>query len=143
MWVERRAVKRSERYPQGAAWPICDRQGRKVHVVESGFARRSDAEARLDILRGDRPRGVRADLSKKGTTLEAFFPIFMERRSLAPATRALYAQEWTKHIRPTLGSMPLGKITRAEVKRFLGRLEFEGVGAATVRAVYQLLRASC
>jgi integrase len=51
--------------------------------------------------------------------------------NLKATTRANWEQEWRAHIRPALGSWPVGKITIPVVKSFLAELERKGAGIPT------------
>jgi integrase len=111
-----------------------------VFLVESGFQRRSDAEEARKRYEGERAKGRSYDPRRRRFTLAAYFPEFIKRPSFTEATRALYEQQWSKHIEPALGSRALSKITRADVKRLIGTLESRGVGKATLDSVHRLLR---
>ena len=60
-------------------------------------------------------------------------------QSLRPTTLANWQQEWRKHIEPTLGTWPIGRITVPVVKTFLAELQRAGVGAATRQKVRSIL----
>lgn len=52
---------------------------------------------------------------------------FIVKPGLRPSTRALYAQQWEKHLKPALGSALVTKITKAHVNRLISQLNREGV----------------
>jgi integrase len=60
-------------------------------------------------------------------------------RTLAPRTRELYADLLRLHIVPHVGSMPLGKLTPAEVRRWHSD-RLANTGPVRTRQAYSLLR---
>jgi integrase len=59
---------------------------------------------------------------------------------LRPKTRELYEGFLRLHILPTLGSVPLGRLTTAGIRRWHADLLTDGPGAPSVAKCYRLLR---
>lgn len=60
-------------------------------------------------------------------------------RKLKQSTRALWAQEWTKHVGPEFGSWPIGRISTIEIKRWIAEMNAAGVGHVTQARCRSLL----
>lgn len=60
---------------------------------------------------------------------------------LRPRVRELYESELRLHILPTLGAVPLGRMTTVTIRRWHAGLLAEGPGPSTVAKCYRLLRA--
>ena len=60
---------------------------------------------------------------------------------LRPRVRELYEGYLRLHILPTLGRVPLGRLSTATVRRWYAALLADGPGPSTVAKCYRLLRA--
>lgn len=60
---------------------------------------------------------------------------------LRPRVRELYESELRLHILPTLGAVPLGRMTTVTIRRWHADLLAKGPGPSTVAKCYRLLRA--
>ena len=74
-------------------------------------------------------------------TLRQFWPKFLEASPhLRPSTLVLYTGHAEKHLLPALGDRRLSAITSLDISAFIASQQQAGVGDATVRASFRLLR---
>jgi len=114
MWVEK----------NGPSWRIRDIiHGRKV-TLETGFATKTAAKARLTALRADQLRGDYVDPRLGRMTLsewiDAWWPTYEV--GLKPTTRHSESVRVERHIRPILGHLPLDEIDGLTIQRWLASL---------------------
>jgi len=64
-----------------------------------------------------------------------------QRPGLRPRTSDLYFWLLRKHIAPTLGGVPLGKLSTAMIRRWRSELLGSGVSVSVAAKAYRLLRA--
>ncbi|WP_236595294.1 tyrosine-type recombinase/integrase [Mycobacterium intracellulare] len=77
----------------------------------------------------------------RGETLADFGKRWIAHRNIKDSTRALYADQFEKHIEPALGQIPIAALTLDDVNRWHAKLL---PGKARVRSqTYGLLRAIC
>jgi len=108
--------------------------------VGATFATRKDAERWLTAAKADQDRGVWLDPRAGRVTLASFARDWLARRSdLRPTTRAKYAYLLKRHILPTLGTAPLGRLTPSAVRSWY--LVLWGQHPTTADDAYRLLRA--
>jgi integrase len=106
---------------------------------ERTFAMKGEADRYLLEVEHALHRGAWADPKQRGQTLASYADEWLSHRAIAVRTRELYADLLRLHIKPQLGSMPLGSISPAEVRRWhKGRSE--ATGKTRTRQAYGLLR---
>ena len=84
-------------------------------------------------------RGVWTDPTERALTVAVYSSEWLMYRTLAPRTRELYADLLRLHIVPHVGSMPLGKLTPAEARRWHSD-RLANTGPVRTRQAYSLLR---
>jgi integrase len=110
-------------------------------VKSKTFKRRRDADAFLRSIEHQKDVGTYRDPSLGKITLAEFWEHFFRTAGPpSPSTRQLYLGQAQVHLLPRLGHYRLSAIDRATVRSFLADLQAGGTGAATVNAVYRLLR---
>lgn len=104
------------------------------------FPTRKAAEAFVHRVELEKAEGLYRDPSAAKIPLEARAWAWLEGRpDLRPSTRKLYETLLRRHVLPRLGSVAVGALRPADVRRFLGSLSSSGVGERTVRACRQVL----
>ena len=108
------------------------------------FATRGDAGRYLASVEVDMGRGVWLDPHRGSATLRDYALAWIDSRTvkgrpLSPRTRSDYRALLDLHLAPTLGKLPLAKITPERVR--LWHAEIAKVGAATCARCYRLLHA--
>jgi integrase len=95
----------------------------------------------LTTADASRLRGEWIDPQLGRTRLQDYWVTLEERlRSrIRPTTIELYRTLWRLHIAPQLGPLGIASIGRADVQRFIQRLEAGGIGAASIGATLRLL----
>jgi integrase len=103
------------------------------------FDRLLDAIAHRSKVVADPESGRKP--SKK--TLDEFWPHFMrtgsKRGEYEESTKALYEQQYRRHIQPRFGHWPLSRISEPDVADMIADMLEEGVGRATISQVRRLL----
>lgn len=130
-----------ERYRVGDGWryrarwslPSGERQSRS-------FKLRKDADAWLRHIQADQLRGIVTDPKTSKETLLDYSRRWLAMRQLAPKTIELYRSELNRHILPTLGAMPLGRITTEQVRAWFAKL-VTTTSEISAAKCYRLLRA--
>lgn len=103
------------------------------------FATKAEAERALRQRLSEADRGAYQDPRSGRVTLEAYAEAWLRDRDLTPRTRETYARSLRLHILPTLGRVPLDKITPALVRTWHAKvLE---VAPTPARQSYATLRA--
>lgn len=119
----------------------------KERISLGTFARKADADRAFALAVSDQARGkwVRPD---SGTVLLSdYAQRWLESRlgrsgaPLRPRVRELYEGQLRLHIVPTLGAVPLGRLSPAVVRRWYASLIADGPGSSTTAKCYRLLRA--
>jgi integrase len=128
----------------------------RVRVVDAGsgrrvsvgtFATKAEAERAYAGVVTDQGRGTWVRPEDGRATLNDYAPRWLETRLtsrgelLRPRTRELYEGELRLHILPTLGGVPLARLTTAQVRSWHSDLLADGPGASTTAKCYRLLRA--
>lgn len=104
--------------------------------------RRTSRDARdlVHRVEADRARGLERRPAAGKITFAEFFSYFMQTaHHLRPSSAALYRDTAERHILPTFGAVPLGRITREDVKSWVAKMG-RTTGAATTSVAYRLLR---
>ena len=86
-------------------------------------------------------QGAAVTPTRTRTTFATYAEGWFAGKEAAPTTKAGYRSYLDCHLLPTFGSRSLGKLTRADVKRFLVELTDAGLSNTTRRKVFLLLRA--
>lgn len=115
--------------------------GRGRHVALGSFDTKEAAERALILATADRERGSFVDPAKGEITLKDYAGMWLRHRPLRPRTVGLYDQQLRTHILPTLGELPLGRISPMQVRRWYGTLvKTSGLSPVTAAKCYRLLR---
>jgi Phage integrase, N-terminal SAM-like domain len=105
------------------------------------FSKSEDARRFERTVEVRKDEGEYQDPALSKITLRAFWPRFLEASPhLRPSTLALYTGQAQKYLLPGLGNQRLSAITPLDVSAFIAGLNEHGVGDATVRASFRLLR---
>lgn len=119
------------RYPDGA--------GRLVPAQDT-FATRGDAGRYLDHVRVQRDQGTWVDPDRGRVALADYAQTWLQQRDIRPRTRELYAGLLDHHILPSLGRVPLNRLSPATVRSWFAELcAEEGPGRSTAAKSYRLL----
>lgn len=62
--------------------------------------------------------------------------------SVKPSSYQTYHNQMTRHVIPKLGQVPLGDLTPALIREFLGEMQAKGLAYNTIKGCYRLLTAS-
>lgn len=142
----RRQVGGLDRLPSGR-W--------RVRIVDPATSRRvsvgtfktkSDAEVAFAGALSDQQRGGWVAPDKGRITLSDYSWDWLDTRltmrgeRLRPKTRDLYEGFLRLHILPTLGDVPLGKLTTVTIRAWHSTLLSDGPGASSVAKCYRLVR---
>jgi integrase len=118
---------------------------RRVSI--GSYRTRSQAEAAFAAAVVDQARGGWVTPEDGRITLAEYAPRWLASRltsggeSLRPRVRELHDAQLRLHILPVLGSVPLGRLKTAAVRRWHSELLTGGVGQSTAAKCYRLLRA--
>ena len=117
---------------------------RQTVSAPSTFRTKGDATSWLAGAQTDIMRGHRAEQYVPTVSLETYASRWLANRVLRPRTVELYQGLLDRHINPTLGGLPLGRITPTRVREWHGRLSnADKPGSVTVAKSYRLLHAIC
>lgn len=116
-----------------------DPWGRRVSKT---YPNAADARAWYRKVQGDMARGDYIDPRRARTTLAEWADDWLTgARNLSTGGRDTYRRDLDRHILPKLGRLPLGKVTPADIDRYLAGLDF---APSTVhrhyRTVHRMLR---
>jgi len=105
------------------------------------FSKSEDARRFERTVEVRKDEGEYQDPALSKITLRAFWPRFLEASPhLRASTLALYTGQAQKYLLPAFGNQRLSAITPLDVSAFIAGLNEHGVGDATVRASFRLLR---
>lgn len=105
------------------------------------FARKTDAEDFRSTMRADVRRGTWVDPAVSTTPFDTWAQGWLgSRLNVRRSTLATDGGCIRKHILPRFGPMPVGRIGRSDVQRWVKELTSAGVGPDTVRRSYRLLK---
>ena len=116
------------------------------HTVGT-FVRKADADRAFALAVSDQARGKRVRPDGGTIVLSDYAQRWLESRlarsgaPLRPRVRELYEGQLRLHILPTLGAVPLGRLSPAVVRRWYASLVADGPGGSTTAKCYRLLRA--
>lgn len=119
--------------------------GRRISI--GTFRTKSEAEASFAKAVSDQQRGAWVVPEDGRMTLAEYAPSWIESRltsrgePLRPRVRELYEGYLRLHILPTLGAVPLARLTTSGVRRWYASLLADGLGPSTAAKCYRLLRA--
>ena len=111
------------------------------------FTTKAEAELAFARVTSDQQRGAWVAPEEGRTTLAEYASTWLDSRltsrgePLRPRVRDLYDGYLRLHILPTLGAVPLCRLTTATVRGWHTGLLEDGLGASTVAKCYRLLRA--
>lgn len=118
--------------------------GRRVSI--GSFKTKAEAERAFASAVTDQQKGAWVAPEKGRVTLDDYAWQWLDTRltargeRLRPKTRELYEGFLRLHILPTLGPLPLGRLTTAGIRGWHARLLTDGPGASSVAKCYRLLR---
>ena len=106
------------------------------------FERKFDAERFLALIEVQIYHGEWADPELGKVELRDYAQRWIAQRpGLRPRTSDLYFWLLRKHIAPTLGGVPLGKLSTAMIRQWRSELLGSGVSVSVAAKAYRLLRA--
>ncbi|ORT47457.1 site-specific integrase [Frankia sp. KB5] len=133
------SIRRRESGRYQVRYPGPDGQPR---TAPDTFARKSDAERYLTLVEGQILRGEWIDPDRGKVTLADYGMRWIgQRATLRPSTVGLYTGLFTRHIKPDLGGVPIGRLTTPMVREWRAALLDKGVSVGTAAKAYRLLRA--
>lgn len=106
-------------------------------------ASRTEVREKLTAAQRDRDTGLPV-IADERLTLGAFVTTWLEAKTpptVEPSTHKRYTELLTLHVVPTLGSVPLTRVTPAQVQALYARLQREGLSPTTVRKTHMVLHA--
>ncbi|MGI8792332.1 MAG: site-specific integrase [Acidimicrobiales bacterium] len=118
--------------------------GQRVSI--GSYRTKAEAEVAFAAAITDQAKGAWVAPDKGRVTLNEYAPKWLATRltsrgePLRPKTLELYDSFLRLHILPTLGPMPLGRLTTATIRSWHSGLLNQGPGAASVAKCYRLLR---
>jgi integrase len=107
-------------------------------VASRTFGRAREARDFLAAIRLKRQANEVPDVSKSGRTMGQLWEHFAKTYRGKPSTFASYESRWTRHIEPSLGRRPVGKLRRTELQAFYADVE-ERTSLDTRRKVQQIV----
>lgn len=143
----RRRLGAIDQLPSGRWRVRIDDPTRSKRVSIGTWEHRREAERALAAATADQGRGAWVAPQDGRLTLAEFAPGWLATRlttrgePLRPRVKELYEGYLRLHILPTLGPVPLGRLTTATVRSWYAELLSEGPGRSTVAKCYRLLRA--
>ncbi|MEV4352834.1 site-specific integrase [Nonomuraea sp. NPDC049625] len=115
--------------------------GRRHNAPET-YERKGDAERALSLIEAEIVKGDWIDPERGKIKLKDYAEMWIkERPGLRPRTVDLYTWTLNKHITPYLGTVQLGKLSTAMVRRWRADLLGKGVSPTMLAKAYRLLRA--
>ncbi|WP_431930711.1 tyrosine-type recombinase/integrase [Nonomuraea jabiensis] len=115
--------------------------GRRHNAPET-YERKGDAERALSLIEAEIVKGDWIDPERGKIKLKDYAEMWIkERPGLRPRTIDLYTWTLNKHIAPYLGTVQLGKLSTAMVRRWRADLLGKGVSPTMLAKAYRLLRA--
>jgi len=116
-------------------------------VSIGSFRTKAEAEVAFAAALSDQQRGAWLAPEEGRITVGEYATEWLNSRltsrgePLRPRVRDLYEGQLRRHILPTLGTVPLGRLTTVTVRRWHSGLLADGLGPSTVAKCYRLLRA--
>lgn len=128
---------------RGKTWAVVydenpGEDGKRRQRWKGGFRLKEDAEAALNEILRDLGRGEYVAPTK--LTLGEYLGTWVDGLTLskAPLTVATYRRAVRQHVNPTLGHLPLQKLTAADLEKLYAQLS-DTLAPATVRLVHNVL----
>lgn len=115
--------------------------GVRKKITKRGFLKEKDAKRAMIAAQADYLKGEYVEPSKKSCG-EYFQEWLATRRNLSEETIDLYDSYFRTHINPTIGHIPLSKITAHDIEVFLNTLYEKGLAASTVKRIFSAVNAS-
>lgn len=100
---------------------------------------RAEVDRKLAEARRQAETGTLVRASNQRLAEYLSYWISIKRLTIKPGTEIQYRSRMQAHLIPALGAIPLQKLTRAQVQRFIGDLVDEGLAPGTIQKQYQLL----
>jgi len=111
------------------------------HLRGKTFTRKADAEAFRSTARADLRRGTWIDPAASATQFGTLATGWLASRLNVRRSTFLTDEGCIrKHLLPRFGSVPVGRIARSDVQRWVKELSEAGVGPDTVRRCHRLLK---
>jgi integrase len=105
------------------------------------FSTKADAHAWLTVRQSELLRGDWIDPDLGRITVDLFATRWIAEQRLSPRTRDLYEGLNKLHVRPYVGSTPLGSLSSQQIRAWRAELLSAGRSEGTVAKAYRLLRA--
>src|SRR5216683_2147015 len=106
------------------------------------YERISDAEKALVLIEAQMATGEWTDPERGKVKLADYAAVWITQRAkLRPRTVDLYRWLLSKHIAPSLGGVPIGKLSTAMIREWRAALLGNGVSVSMAAKAYRLLRA--
>jgi integrase len=129
---------------RGKSWSVVydenpGEDGKRHQRWKGGFRTKTEAEEALSDILSKLGRGDYVMPTK--LTLGEFLTAWVDGLALknAPLTVATYRRVVRKHVAPTLGRMPLQKLTTADLNALYAKLSEGGLSPSTVRLVHNVV----
>ena len=106
------------------------------------FNRKVDAERWLRGELANMDRGLWVDPAAGAVDFSEWADRWLHGLDLKPSTRANYVSNLRSRVLPRFGSVPIVRITPAEVRAWMADLRAEGLSAASVRQARQVVHAA-
>ncbi|MEO3875707.1 tyrosine-type recombinase/integrase [Nonomuraea sp. B12E4] len=113
-----------------------------IHTGTTTYGTRTDADRALTLIEAQMISGEWTDPERGKVELADYARDWIkERPGLRPKSLELYRWLLERHIVPTLGKVPVGKLTAKTVRAWRAGLLDRGVSVSTAAKAYRLLRA--
>lgn len=141
----RRRFGRLRRLPSGRWQARYQGPSGKVQTARSTFATKTDAARFLAATEVDLTRGVWLDPTRSDVTLRVYGQLWLAERTvrgrpLAVRTLETYQHSLERWVWPTLGDLPLNRVTPVAVRRWHADIS-AATGPTATRQAYAVLRA--
>ncbi|MBX6383037.1 MAG: site-specific integrase [Microbispora sp.] len=114
----------------------------RIHTGSTTYATKTDADRALTLIEAQTISDEWTDPDRGKILLGDYARTWIkERPGLRPKTIELYTWLLERHIMPSLGKVPVGKLTTALVRSWRTALIDKGVSVSTAAKAYRLLRA--
>lgn len=117
------------------------KNGVRERITKRGFKTKKEAEKAMIEAKAACQKGQYVEPSKM-----RFQDYLQEwigtKRNLGEQTLELYDSYMRTHIIPTLGHIPLAKLTALDIEKFLGTLYEKGLAAATAKRIFSVVNAA-
>lgn len=117
------------------------KEGKRERIKKRGFRTKKEAEKAMAEAQAAVNKGEYLEPSKMA--FRDYLNDWMKtKRNLGEQTADLYESYLRTHIVPTLGHIPLAKITAHDIEMFLDTLHTKGLAAATIKRIFSVVNAA-